>query len=158
MCFSLWVFSTTWNCFHIWHSLQKYFYQHHVTIANDSLHYDLGDQQKHRRCHGHMMNNAPAGQSCIATVVITGTVCLVLLTVGQVCTMGNPFEKVKAKRLRQAVWKLAVAREEGLAPVQDMVVKRLSLDVSAVQFVNQTDDRMSVFSGVDTVDSFRLQW
>lgn len=126
------VVSTAWNSSHIWHSQPKHFYQHHVTIANDFVCYDLEDQQKHWCCHGHMMNNTPAGRSCIATVVITGTVCLELLTVGQVCTEGNLFEKVKSKRLRQAVWKLADARVEGLAQAQEMAVMRLSMEVSAV--------------------------
>lgn len=115
--FSLWLFRTTWDSSHIWHYHPKYFYQWHVTIANDSLLYGLEYQQTHWCCHGHLMNNTPAGNNCMATVVITGTVCLVLLTVSQVCTMGIPFEKVKAKGLRQAEWKLVDTRGGfGLSP------------------------------------------
>lgn len=90
--FLTFLFSTAWDMAFAC----KYFYQHHVTIANDCLLYDSEDQQIHRCCHGHLMNNTPAGSSCMATVVITGTVCLLLPTVGQVCTKGDPFEKVKA--------------------------------------------------------------
>ncbi|KAI5620426.1 SH3 domain binding kinase family, member 3 [Silurus asotus] len=103
----------------------KYFYQHHVTIANECMLYDLEDQQTHHGCHGHLMNNAPAVSSCMATVVITGTVCLMLHTVGQVCTMGNPFEKDTARDLDELCYLTAQSMTSMVTAEHFRVIKKL---------------------------------